>query len=231
MKRAQPISRLGWILAACALVGAFAISPSPARAVTVFWDAGLGVSQTTATNASVAGIPLRAPVGSQPLVQDPTITRDLDESTLAFGAFATITSNWTVSNNTGTALQDVYAVFLTPLPSTIFLDGNPQGVTYDPSDVGAALETNWVIFQVELDSIPVYFPAVSLGTLAAGANAVFPLHYVLDNPQVFSESFNYELGLPKWDLTFVSVPVPEPASGVLLLAGLLCIARGRSRRA
>ncbi len=230
MRRLAPISGLRWVIAASGLLGALAASPSPARALaTVFWDASLGVSQATATNANTAGVPVRSPVGSQP-VAAPDITRAIDLSTLAVGSTANVTSNWTLSNNTGTTLQDLYLVFLKPLPNTIFLDGNPQPVTYDPADVGATIGSNWVIFQLELNSIPVYYPAVSVGTLANGANAVFPLHYVLDNPQVFTESFNYQLGLPKWDLTFVSVPVPEPASGVLVLAGLVGIARSRRKR-
>ena len=87
-----------------------------------------------------------------------------------------------------------------------------------------------MILQVDVNSIPVYYPAVSLGNLANGANAAFPLFYVLDNPQVFSESFNFELGMPKWTLSFVAVPIPEPASGLLVLVGLLGIAGGRRKR-
>jgi len=231
MKSVLPIFRL-FAVAVCVVA-----APAGAAPFTAFWDraafgslpAGYGVSETTANNARVAGLPFVQPPG-QPLSDAPDIQHALDPSSLLIGGPATITSNWSVFNDTGSTLENLYAVFVRPVPATIILNGQSQGVTYDPSDVGLTLGSNWVIMQVVGGSNTVYYPAVSLGTLANGAAAAFPLFHVLDNPQVFSESFNYELGMPKWTVTFTAVPVPEAASGVLVLFGLLAIAVGRRKR-
>lgn len=230
MKSVLPIRLL--LATAICLVAA----PAGAAPFTVFWDgaAGLGVSQTTATNASAAGIPIVQAAGFQLVngLQSADIDRVLDLSSLVIAGTANINATWSVVNDTGASLQDLYLVFEKPIPTTttVILNGVFQPVTYDPSDVGLTLGAGWQIFQVDVNSIPVYYPAVSLGTLANGANAPFPLSYVLDNPQVFIESFNFELGMPAWNLFFVSVPVPEPASGLLVLLGVLGIAGGRRKR-
>jgi PEP-CTERM motif-containing protein len=239
MKRLPSIIALRCALAACSLLGALAASPSPANSLpTVFFDredfglgAGVGMTQATANNAAAAGIPIVQPVGAQSVLSAPEVIQSLDPSTLSIGATATITSNWTIANDTGTSLQDLYLVFLQPEP-TIYLDGQAQPITYAAANVGIDLSGgNWVILAVELNSIPVYYPAVSLGSLVNGANAPFPLHYVLNNPQVFSEFFNYELGMPKWNLAFVTgTPIPEPSTACLVLLGLLAIASGRHKR-
>jgi len=170
---------------------------------------------------------------------------------------ATITSNWSATNtapglNNGTGpLQNLYLAFQQPITSQITVNAQPQSVTYAPSDVGLTLTpANWVIFQVDVgSSIPVdpsskcpvtvasndncvYYPAVSLGTLPYGAAAGFSLLYTLKNPQeqLFTEPFNYQLGMPEWTLLSTSAVVPEPTPGLLLLVGLLVVAGGRRYR-
>ena len=205
---------------------------------TVFWNGptlegkpGYGVGAATAASADAAGVPIVQPVGFQ-------LHSDLDEndigqaldpaSLVTFGAptisSLTITSTWTVHNDTGAGLSNLYLVFERPVAN--------GDVVYAPSDVGLTLGNEWVILQVVAGATPVYYPAVSLGNLANGANTDFPLFYTLHNPpQGFSQTnFNYELGMPKWSLFFVSAPIPEPASGVLVLIGLLGIAGGRRKR-
>jgi hypothetical protein len=230
---------LRWCLVSAGLVAVLAGAPAPASAVgTVFFDqvdfglgAGRGSTQATANNA---GVPVVAPVSPRPVtgLDQEDIARSLDLSTLSIGATAQITSNWTFHNDTGTTLQNLYLVFFQPEP-VIFLDGEATSRPYAADDIGIDLSgASWSIFTVVQNSIPVYYPAVSLGTLANGADARFPLHYVLDNPQVFTESFNFELGMPKWNLGFITTgtPIPEPATAWLVLIGLLAIARGRHKR-
>jgi hypothetical protein len=212
-----------------------AMAPTGATASTVFWDGatiggipGYGVSQAM---ANAAGVPIRSAVGVGllSLAASPEIAdRTIDLSSVRLGPPATLTANWNVINDTGTSLQDLYLVFERPTPGTITLSGESETVTYAPDDVGLTLGSDWVIFRVDVNSIPVYYPAVSLGNLANGANVAFPLPHVLDNPQVFREPLNLELGMPKWTVFFVTVP--EPASGVLVLFGLLAIAGGRHKR-
>ena len=72
-----------------------------------------------------------------------------------------------------------------------------------------------------------YYPAVSLGTLAPGSSVQFKLFYRLDQPQVFGETINLELGMPAWDLFFASNVVPEPSSALLLMLGLGALVAAR----
>ena len=210
-------------------------APAAALPATVFWDradfglgAGLGVSQATANSAQAAGVPIIQPGGLRPLsaAGSPEIGQSI--ASVALGDPANITENWSSLNDTGTSLQNLYLLFVQPKPGTITLAGQSQSVSYETAEVGLTLGADWVIFQVDVNSNPVYYPAVSLGNLANGANAAFPLFYVLDDPQVFREPFNYELGMPKWTVSFVVIP--EPASGVLVLFGLLGFVGGRRSR-
>jgi hypothetical protein len=251
-------ARLRTPVAVAALLGSALVSaPAHAASFTVFWDreafggfpSGYGLTETTALNANSAGIPILsiAAASLQALPSSVPVNHVLDESTLSppfpIGAGpATITSNWSATNNTGTNAggtpQTLYVVYERPITN----DEHSPPVTYNPADVGITLTNDgngsgvdWVIFQIPVaGGNSVYYPAVSLGTLADGATAAFPLFYTLNNPQVFTvpQSFNYELGMPKWSLDFVSItaPIPEPSSGVLMLVGLLGIAGGRRKR-
>jgi hypothetical protein len=255
------LSRFGTTLVVVMLLGS-TIASAPARAAsfTVFWDAaafgpypsGYGVSQTTAQSANSAGIPIvsfSGLVGWNPNTLP--INRTLDISTLTppfpIGSTpATITANWSATNNTGLnngtgPTQNLYLVFERPVTNDqFFVNGQQQLVTYNPADVGLTLTNDgsgsgvdWVILQVPVaNNNAVYYPAVSLGPLANGAATAFPLFYTLNNPQVFTENFNYALGMPKWSLDFVTnpAPIPEPSSGLLMLVGLLGIAGGRRKQ-
>jgi hypothetical protein len=217
-----------------------------AGSFTVYWDreafggfdAGWGVTQATANSAAtnggiqinqVANVPGWSPTGLP-------VTHAVDPSTLFLpvpvgSAPATINSNWNglnqTGNNSGGVPQNLYLVFMRP---------NPTGsAPYEPSDIGLTLQSSvggfdWVILQAPLaGGNAVYYPAVSLGTLANGASAAFPLLYNLDNPQVFTEDFNFVLGLPEWSLGFVAVPIPEASTGLLLVSGLLVLGMARAR--
>jgi hypothetical protein len=257
MMNPLPLSRFGTTIAAAALLGsALASAPAHAASYTVFWDradfgygAGYGVSAATAQSANSAGIPTVRVASLLPQPSTLVVDHTLDPTTLnppypVGSGPATITSNWSATNGTGINApgappQTLYLVYERPITNTIDVNGQPQAVTYAASDVGLTLSNDgngsgvdWVILQVPVaNNGSVYYPAVSLGTLANGAAAAFPLFYTLNNPQVFRENFNYELGMPKWSLDFVSIPapIPEPSSGLLMLIGLLGIAGGRRK--
>jgi hypothetical protein len=257
------LTRLRTGLAAAVLLGA-AVAPGLARAAstTVFWDqpgvlingslvgTGFGVSQTTAQSAQAAGIPLvpvTSVIGLPPAI---TIGQTLDESTLnpaypiGLGT-ATVTSNWTATNTgytDGSTTLNRYLVFEHPMTNTILVNGQPQDVTYAPTDVGLTLSNDgngsgadWIILSLPVaGGNTLYYPAVSLGTLPIGGSSDFPLLYALKNAgsHVFQENFNYQLGMPKWSLDLASLPatVPEPSTGALMIMGLLAIVKGRRKR-
>jgi PEP-CTERM motif len=237
-----------------------ATAPAQAGSITVFWDDpnfnGYGVSEATAQSANAAGIP----IVSIPRIEGNVpstglaVTNSLDVGSRVIpvpfdsGEPATVTSNWSATNNsalngpTDPIPDNLFLVFANPGPSTITINGQPQNVAYDPADVGLSLSfdeaglADWVLLQVPSNplvptSIPVYYPAVSLGTLPAGSNLPFQLFYTLDNPQVFTEPINVELGMPQWNLFFASTVIPEPSTGLLLLLGVGALAATRRERA
>jgi hypothetical protein len=241
-------------LAAGAALALLGVAPAGAVSTTVFWDnadfgfgTGYGVSQTSALAANAAGIPIVSAASLQPKPDSLVVDHNVDESSLVLPSSgsnpATIRSDWTATNNTGITDQNLYLAYVRPITNTIVLNGQSHTYTYDPSDVGLRLTfggsgVDWVILQVpsnpvDPNSIPVYYPAVSLGTLGSGAAQDFPLFYTLYNPQVFQGTTKDELGLPKWSLAFYSTaaPIPEPSSGVLMFIGLLGIAQARRKHA
>ena len=221
--------------AALALLGA---APASAASFTVFWDrpddlgfgAGWGVSQTTAQAASAAGIPVVAVPNTVSLPASLDVDHDLIVGTFDPGNPTKIQSAWTATNNTGITNQNLFLVYARPIGNDFISEEKDVGLVLS-SGVGGH---DWVILQVPSDvldpsSIPVYYPAVSLGILGNGAAADFPLIYRLFDLQLSQGTNLTEAELPQWSLAFLSTtaPIPEPSSGMLLFLGLLGIARAR----
>jgi hypothetical protein len=224
--------------AAAVLASATILAAPSARAVmsNVRFDGlgGFGVSQATAT---ASGIPI-LPVGGIDPATGLTVTQDLLEGTVAAGPPGTATSQWSVTNDTGGGFLggDLYLVFTRPLDNTITVNGLPQLVSYAPEDVGLTLHNDvggldWVILQVPSGLDLYYYPAVLLGSLGADeTSSQFAVNYILDDPQIFLDPSGFELGLPRWQLRSLFVPIPEPASVLLVAAGLGALAARRLRR-
>ena len=212
---------------------------APARAVTstVYWDGvgGNGVSQTTAQTASEAGIPIVTMPGLQTQPATLVVDHNLSENTFNPGNPATVQSAWSATNNTGITNQNLYLVFASPTPNATITEAKDVGLVLSSGTSGRA---DWVIVQVPSDlldpnSIPVYYPAVSLGILGSGDAANFKLFYSLFDLQIGQGTQLDEAGLPQWNLAFFSTaaPIPEPSSGLLMFVGLLGIARARRKHA
>jgi hypothetical protein len=232
-------SSLRSTLAAGALLAL--LGTAPARAVTtpVYFDRadfgfgdGWGVSDTTAQAANAAGIPIVATTTETWSPATLPVDHNVSEGSFNAGNPSTIQSNWSAINNTGINDENLYLVFARPTPNAFVTEHEDVGLVLSSGESGRA---DWVIVQVQLDQSgnSVYYPAVSLGTLGAGAAANFKLYYSLFDLQISQGTELDEVGLPQWNLAFFSTaaPIPEPSSGVLMLVGLLGIARARRHRA
>ena len=225
-------------LAAGVLLTVLGVAPAGAGSYTAYWDrasfggyeAGYGVSQATKDAADLAGIEV---VELSPLKPNSLIVNhDLIEASFDPGNPATIDSQWSVTNNTGLIQQNAYLVFERPDPNQFVLEERDTGLLLSSGEPGL----DWVILQtpsnpLDPSSIPMYYPAVSLGTLGIGETKNFMLHYSLYDLQVSKGTDIDEVELPQWSLTFHStaVPSPEPSSGLLMFIGLLGIARARRK--
>ena len=220
-----------------ALGGVLALVGAPARAATipVYWDGagGYGVTQTTAQAANTAGIPIVTMPGLQTQPASLVVNHNLSEGTFNPGNPATVQSDWSATNNTGITNQNLYLVFSSPTPNATVTEAKDVGLVLSSGVSGRA---DWVIVQVpsnllDPNSIPVYYPAVSLGTLGSGGVADFKLYYSLFDLQISQGAELDEGALPQWNLAFFSTaaPIPEPSSGLLMFVGLLGIARARRK--
>src|SRR5262245_24796011 len=114
-----------WLLAFFVWIVA---APAGALPATVFFDGptingkpGYGVGPAMASSANAAGVPNVQPAGLQLVssLDENNFSRALDPSTLVTVGnptitSLTITSTWTLHNDTGTSLQNLYLVFERP---------------------------------------------------------------------------------------------------------------------
>jgi hypothetical protein len=225
-------------LAAGALLTLLGTMPARAATIPVYFDRadfgfgeGWGVSETTAQAANAAGIPIVTETTESWSPALLPVDHNLSEGSFNAGNPSTVQSNWSAINNTGILDENLYLVFARPTPNQFVTQHEDVGLVLSFAESGRA---DWVIVQVQLDpnAIPVYYPAVSLGTLGSGDAENFKLYYSLFDLQISQGTELDEVGLPQWNLAFFSTaaPIPEPSSGLLMLFGLVGIARARRKR-
>lgn len=191
------------------LVGLFAAAllliANPAAAASFFFDSpsGFGVSAATATGTGMDSITAslqvysgfltvtnqapQLPIMGLPSMEDPNM----------------ISTTWTVQNTSGGALEGVTLVLIQP-------------VNYPNATTGLDVSGNgsWRFIEVAED---IYYPAVSLGDLDAGASAVFSFTHLVAT-QLMTGNESNDIYAPRYEaaVTFV----PEPVS-IVLLSGVL----------
>jgi hypothetical protein len=221
------------LAASMLLIGAVAGATPVTGSVRFDGVDGFGTAQQTALDS---GIPI-VPIDSLDLAEDLVVFQDFDNGSVSVGPPATATSDWDVQNQSGVDLAELFLVFAKPLANTITVNGQTEIVDYAADDVGLGLQNDvggfdWIIFEVPAGGDLYYYPAVSLGSLGDDQTTASPFQvdYILDNPQIFLEVNGFELGIPKWQILAVFVPVPEPSTALLVATGVAALAAGRRRR-
>ena len=147
---------------------------------------------------------------------------------------ATITSNWTATNNdTGSEPPESLSRLRAAEPDTIMLDGQRASATTRPTS-GSRWETDWVILQVPA-MLTTRFPC----TTPPSRWAPWPTARTLPSRSSTCSTIprcsgpnpsTTNWGCPSGACPSSRLAIPEPASGLLVLFGLLGIAGGRRKR-
>jgi hypothetical protein len=201
--------------------------PAPrAFALPVFFDApsGFGVSEAMADAAITAGFERLTPAAIQNLtplglaIPEPTVLDfDISDSPSTSDPTA-VTSRWTVQNGGDRAFVDAWLIFLSP-------------TGYPKPQVGVDLQPGeWGIVEMTVGSgegsTEYFYPAVRLGSIAAGGNVQFLMHHVVATALTQTDDDPVTFLLPRYGVGVIGT-VPAPAALPLLSMLLTAIALRR----
>ena len=215
------------------------VTTSDAASIEVFFNgpSNFGISQSDAMTArDSAGVPWLTPSVLSSAGGYYTVA---SSGVLSFAPIPPVGTNntalesWTVQNTSGGTLEgSSYLLFTHTVP----FEKNGVPIAFDPDHVGITIDdVNWVIVPVlestgcAVECIEFYYPAVMLQGIeaAGGVSSAFDLNYVVTEPlpQAPADSGIYQL--PQFAVARGFTPIPEPAAGALLAAGLVVLALGR----
>lgn len=216
-REAKP--RLRRLFVAFLVIGAFG-ADDPAQAFTVHYDGpeGLGVGESNALDAAAAGVPIVSGASLFPIdayVDDVTKTLDLgsivDPPSPTRADPIRATSEWeiTFSAAAGALAGPLDGVWLLLTRSSDFPAGS-VGLDLDPA-------LGWALIEAMEGDETFYYPAVDIGPPPLDAPTTETVHYrvatelpIVDGVSMF----------PQFQGGLAVLPIPEPATWVLLSLGL-----------
>lgn len=224
--------------------------PAQATPVDVFFDGAkpasdptnsYGISAASAINArDNFGVPildqisLMSGISTKLSVTLPPSSSLIVNPNPPTSTFNRIQSDWTISNISGSALTG--ASYLLFTHTTSYLVGSTT-IDYPDDKVGLQIDKDlgWVVIKTTASGVDYYYPALLLdrtaqtaiaGNITAGATVSASINYVVKQALTRVGS---DYRVPKLNLGFAQVVIPEPGSALLLGLGLTVLAASRKR--
>jgi len=234
-------------------------TPLAASSATLFYRVGstghaLGVSEA---DAIASGLEILTLAPAQEVEgENLSITTQRVPGTESIGPPGRATQDYTVTNDSGPdgggTLYLVLKSFDTAIVGNCILLSGLGDCTHDYTGslsgssesegtlttVGfdLALSNDWLLvalYDADLDET-LYFPAIDLGDLGLGDAATLPISFLLSDPKIAwvleGASTTGVIMLPQLRYDAAFVPIPEPATGLLVALGLCGLAWSGKRR-
>lgn len=235
------------LLQALALVALLA-TPSMATPVDVFFNGiatgstSFGIGATAAFNArDNFGIPILdiavGPLnGAFTVTQPPSSELISNPNPPTSNTLNRVQSNWKIDNTSGASvLGAAYLLFTNTGPYTI---GNTN-IDYPDANVGLRIDKDlgWAIVRTRSNNNDYYYPALLLdrsvanpllGNLSPGERVTAAINYVTTVPLTgVNVGGTLTYALPKLNLGYAIIPIPEPGTALLFGLGLTLLATRR----
>ncbi|MEZ4333226.1 MAG: PEP-CTERM sorting domain-containing protein [Myxococcota bacterium] len=235
-------------LAAAVVVAALVsfVAPGQATPIDVFFDGPLsgstryGISAASASAAQSAGVTiidnqdLLTQVGGYLSVTLPPASTLVVSPNPPTSSLNRVTSNWAIQNVSGEDMTGAnFLLFTNTKPYAV----GSTTVDYPDDEVGLQIDgaLGWYIIKATASGVDYYYPALLLdrtaqdilaGNVTAGASVSAAIQYVVKQALV---KVGNDYQLPKLNLGFARVVIPEPGTALLLGVGLSLLAARRSR--
>lgn len=249
-RRMAAVRRVG-VAAGIALVALVSlVSSARATPIDVFFDGptppgapttNYGISAASASAAQSAGVTiiqnhdLLTTVGGYLSVTLPPSSSLVVSPNPPTSSLNRVTSSWTIGNVSGEDMTGAsFLLFTNTKPYTV----GSTTIDYPDDKVGLQIDAalGWYIVKATFSGVDYYYPALLLdrtaqdilaGNVTAGSSVSAAVQYVVKQALVKVDG---DYRLPKLNLGFARVVIPEPGTALLLGVGLSLLATRRSRR-